>query len=132
VAANTGEVVDRIRECTGEEGVDVCVDAAGSNAALNEALKVTKPCGQILVIGTHAKPEEIDVGQVVTRQLALVGSWSHTWDTWERALRLLAAKKVSTKVLITHSFQLAAWKEAFEILLSLQGMKAVLKPNTHS
>jgi L-iditol 2-dehydrogenase len=132
VAANTEEVVGRIRECTGGEGVDVCVDAAGSNTALNAALKVTKPSGQILVIGTHAKPEEIDVGQVVTRQLALIGSWSHTWDTWERALRLLAAKKISTKVLITHSFQLDDWKEAFDILLNLQGVKAILKPDAHS
>lgn len=127
IASKDEDVTSRILDYTGGEGVDVCIDTAGSNAALRTALKVTKKSGQVLVVGTHAKPEEIGVGEIVTRQLAMTGSWSHTWATWENALRLLAAGKVSTKALITHSYPLGEWRKAFEILLKLQGVKAILK-----
>jgi L-iditol 2-dehydrogenase len=121
-------VISKTHEHTSGKGVDVCIDTAGSRAALEAAIKVTRASGQVVVVGTHAKPEEIDVEQIVTRQLSMIGSWSHTWTNCENALQLLATRKVSTRVLITHSFPLTEWKKAFEILLNLQGVKAVLKP----
>lgn len=127
VASGNEEVTTRIFEYAGGEGVDVCIEAAGSYAALRDALRVTRRSGQILVIGQHPKPEEIAVGEMVTRQLAMIGSWSHTWATWETVLKLLAEGKVSTKALITHTYPLADWRKAFETLLNLQGVKAVLK-----
>ena len=127
VASKNEEVTSRIFDYTDGQGVDVCIDAAGSNAALRAALKVTKKSGQILVIGTHAKPEEIDVGEAVTKQLAMIGSFSHTWATWETALKLLEEAKISTKALITHTYPLSDWRKAFETLLNLQGVKAVLR-----
>jgi threonine dehydrogenase-like Zn-dependent dehydrogenase len=132
VASKNEEVASRIFDYTGGQGVDVCIDTAGSNAALRTAFKVTKKSGQVLVIGTHAKPEELDVGEIVMRQLSIVGSFSHTWATWETALKLLADGKVSTKALITHTYPLADWRKTFETLLNLQGVKAVLKIQGHS
>lgn len=41
-------------------------DTAGSRAALEAALIVTRPSGQVVVVGTHGKPEEIDVEHMVT------------------------------------------------------------------
>jgi alcohol dehydrogenase/L-iditol 2-dehydrogenase len=127
IASHGREVTSDIFDYVGREGVDVSIDASGSNAALRNALNVTKRSGQILVIGQHPKPEEIAVGEIVTRQLSLIGSFSHTWATWETALKLLSEGKVSTKPLITNTYPLAEWRQAFETLLNLQGVKAVLK-----
>ena len=127
IAAQERQVTTDITDHVGKEGVDACIDASGSNAALSAALKVTKRSGQILVIGQHPKPEEIAVGEIVTRQLSLVGSFSHTWATWETALKLLSEGKISTKALITNAYPLAEWKQAFEAVVNLQAVKAVLK-----
>jgi len=127
IASQEREVTTDIFDYVGREGVDVCIDASGSNAALRCALKVTKKSGQILVIGQHPKPEEISVGEIVTRQLSLIGSFSHTWATWETALKLLSEGKISTKAVITHTYPLAEWRQAFETLLNLNGAKAVLR-----
>jgi L-iditol 2-dehydrogenase len=128
IAAGSQDVIGAIHEQTDGKGADVCIDTAGSRDALDVALHVTKPSGQVVVVGTHGKPEEIDVERMVTKQLAMIGSWSHTWMNCETALQLLAARKVSTRILITHTFPLKEWKKAFEILLNLQGVKAILKP----
>jgi len=128
IAAGSQDVIGAIHGQTGGKGADVCIDTAGSRDALEVALHVTRPSGQVVVVGTHAKPEEIDVERMVTKQLAMIGSWSHTWMNCETALQLLAARKVSTRILITHTFPLTEWKKAFEILLNLQGVKAILKP----
>jgi alcohol dehydrogenase/L-iditol 2-dehydrogenase len=127
VASQERDAVTEIFDHVGMEGVDICIDASGSNAALMCALKVTKKSGQILVIGQHPKPEEITVGEIVMKQLSLIGSYSHTWTTWETALKLLSERKISTKAVITHTYPLAEWKQAFDTLLNLQGAKAVLR-----
>jgi alcohol dehydrogenase/L-iditol 2-dehydrogenase len=127
IASKEREVTNDIFDLVGREGVDACIDASGSNAALKCALRVTKRSGQILVIGQHPKPEEISVGEIVTKQLSMIGSFSHTWATWEAALRLLSEGKISTKPLITNAYPLSEWRQAFETLLNLQGVKAVLK-----
>ncbi len=128
IAAGSQDTMSAIQDYTGGKGVDVCIDTAGSHAALEVALKVTRPSGQVVVVGTHAKAEETDIERIVTKQLAMIGSWSHTWMNCETALRLLAARKVSTRTLITHSLPLTEWKKAFEILLNLEGVKAILRP----
>jgi alcohol dehydrogenase/L-iditol 2-dehydrogenase len=132
VACDKEEVTSKIFDYAGREGVDASIDAAGSTAALRAALKVTRKSGQILVIGQHPKLEEIAVGEIVMRQLSMSGSWSHTWANWETALKLLEEGKVSTKPLITHTYPLTDWKKAFETLLNLEAVKAVLKVHRHS
>jgi alcohol dehydrogenase/L-iditol 2-dehydrogenase len=127
IATQDREVTTEIFDFVGREGVDACIDASGSNAALRCALKVTKKSGQILVIGQHSKPEEIAVGEIVTRQLSLIGSFSHTWATWETALKLISEGKISTKAVITNTYPLTEWRQAFETILNLQGAKVVLK-----
>ena len=127
IASEQRDVATEIFDHVGRDGVDVCIDASGSPAALRQALKVTKRSGQILVIGQHPKPEEIPVGEIVMRQLSLVGTHSHTWPTWETALKLLSEGKISTKALITNTHPLSEWKQAFETLQNLQGVKAVLR-----
>jgi alcohol dehydrogenase/L-iditol 2-dehydrogenase len=127
IASQERDVATDIFDHVGREGVDVCIDASGSNTALRNALKVTKKSGHILVIGQHPQPEEIAVGEIVTKQLSLIGSYSHTWATWETALKLLSERKISTKAMITNTYPLAEWRQAFETLLNLQGVKALLK-----
>jgi len=128
IAASSEDVASRILEETNAKGVDTCIETAGSRAALEAALRVTRASGQVVVVGTHAKPEEMDVERIVTRQLSLIGSWSHTWMNCETALKLMAAGKVSTKILITHTLPLTKWKNAFDILINLQGIKVILRP----
>jgi len=127
IASKERDVTADIFDHVGREGVDACIDASGSNIALRNAIKVTKKSGQILVIGQHPQPEEVSVGEIVTRQLSLIGSYSHTWATWENALKLLSERKISTRALISNTYPLTEWKQAFETLLNLQGVKAVLK-----
>jgi len=127
IASQQRNVEAEIFDHVGRDGVDVSIDASGSPDALRQAFKVTKRSGQVLVIGQHPKPEEVAVGEIVMRQLALIGTHSHTWPTWETALKLLSEGEISTKALITNTYPLAEWKQAFETLLSLQGVKAVLR-----
>lgn len=52
-------------------------------------------------VGLFGKPVEIDLDQVVTNEVFLMGSFSQKYLAWERAIDLAARGKVQAKPLIT-------------------------------
>ena len=57
------------------------------------------------------------------------GVFSHTWDTWERALRLEAGGQVQLRPMISHRVPLQDWKVAFDALEHGEAIKALIFPN---
>jgi threonine dehydrogenase-like Zn-dependent dehydrogenase len=55
--------------------------------------------------------------------------FSHTWDTWERVLRLEGSGQVNLRDLISHRVPLREWKVAFGALESGEAIKALIFPN---
>src|SRR5262249_12370476 len=45
------DVIDRVMELTGGEGVDAAIEALGANVTFESAIKITKPGGTISVVG---------------------------------------------------------------------------------
>jgi alcohol dehydrogenase/L-iditol 2-dehydrogenase len=65
---------------------------------------------------------------LVQKNVKLQGSFSHTWNTWERVLRLLAAGKLDVSPIIGGVWPLEEWREAFEAMHSGKILKALIKP----
>ena len=51
--ASDPELIAKIRELTGGTGVDVAMDMAGFNSALNNALKMTRRGGHVVMFGVQ-------------------------------------------------------------------------------
>ena len=114
---------------TGGRGADLVVDAAGPSATLKLSMEIVRRNGQITKVAWGPKPLDISLDPLLSKSITLQGVFSHTWDTWERALRLEATGQVNLHDLVSHRVTLADWKVAFEALESGQAIKAVICPN---
>jgi alcohol dehydrogenase/L-iditol 2-dehydrogenase len=129
VDLTSDDLASLMGDLTQGRGADLVVDAAGPSAALKLAMEVVRRNGQITKIAWGPKPVELSLDPLLLKSVRLQGVFSHTWDTWERALRLQATGQVNLRSLISHRVPLQEWKVAFEALESSEAVKAVIFPN---
>jgi L-iditol 2-dehydrogenase len=123
------DVAGLVRDLTGGRGADLIVDAAGPSATVRLALDLVRRNGQITKIAWGPKPLDLSLDPLLAKAVTLQGVFSHTWDTWERVLRLQSTGQVNFGALISHRVALADWKVAFDALESGDAVKALIFPN---
>lgn len=109
-------------------GADLVVDAAGPNQVLQQAMELVRPNGQITKIGWDPRPVEFSLDPLLIKAATLQGVFSHTWNTWEKALTLLSNGQVLLDPMISHRLDLREWRTAFELVETRQAVKALLIP----
>lgn len=124
----TGDADDVVGSLGDGLGVDVTIDAAGVSAALEMALRLTRPAGTIVKVGWGRDPVGFSLDPLVQKALTLKGSFSHNWPIWERVIRMLADGQLDPRPLISHVAPLEDWREAFDGMRSGAYVKAVLRP----
>jgi len=121
--------VSKVRELTNGEGADVVIEASGSPLAINQTFQMVRRGGRISALGM-TKEEKVEVawnvGIMKGIQIALPFSSGYT--SWEKALHLIASKKINVASLITRCFPLRDWSEAFSLVTKGQAIKALLIP----
>jgi threonine 3-dehydrogenase len=128
--ARASDTVDRIREATGGDGVDVVLEMSGAQVALEQALAFITRGGRISLLGIFPEPVPLDVSNKVIEQgIRLHGIFGRRiYDTWERTQELLRSGALDVSPIITHRFDLADWERGFELIASRHAGKVVLLP----
>ena len=104
-------VVDIIREDTEGKGVDIVIEAAGSEKALNEGLRVLKKGGSFLVYGVFGGgPVSVDIQSIQIHEFTVLGSCGINYPP---AIKLIQRGAIKVKDLITHTFTIEELPEAF-------------------
>lgn len=104
---------------------EVVIDSSGVSATLEAALAVVKPGGQVVKVGWGPEPYLRPLDALVAKAVELHGSFSHTWSTWERVLRLMGGGQLRPgRALRTYDFD--EWEKAFSAMAQRQVSKAVL------
>jgi alcohol dehydrogenase/L-iditol 2-dehydrogenase len=109
-------------------GADGAIDATGASESLRKALEIVRPNGWITKVGWGPQPMDFSLDPLVQKNIRLQGTFSHTWNTWERVLRLLASGKLEVTPIIGGVWPLEKWREAFEAMHSGRILKALIKP----
>ncbi|MCL4496445.1 MAG: alcohol dehydrogenase catalytic domain-containing protein [Firmicutes bacterium] len=113
-------------------GFDLVIDAAGSPSSLKSALACVHPGGQVLLLGA-AGEMKWDFAPVWSRDISLYGTYGYgaSDQTFRESLRLLADSSIPIEELITHTFALKDYKEAFHALWDKNSgaVKVCLKPH---
>lgn len=104
---------------------DVVIDASGVSATLDAAATVVKPGGQIVKIGWGPEPYGRPLDVLVAKAVELHGSFSHTWGTWERVLRLIGNGQLQPARAL-RVYELSDWEKAFSAMANRHVVKAVL------
>ena len=120
---------DIIMKMRDQYGADSVIDTAGSTETLKLSMDIIKPCGQINKIGWGPKPAGIPLDPLIAKSVSLQGTFSHTWDVWEKCLLLMERKMIRVEDLITDEIPLKKWNDGFNKILTKEGLKIVFNLN---
>ncbi|HVH70163.1 MAG TPA: zinc-binding dehydrogenase [Candidatus Dormibacteraeota bacterium] len=129
VDVQNADIIECMREISDGLGADVVIDAAGASAALKTALGIVRPGGQITKIGWGPQPLNFSLDALVQKAVRLQGSFSHTFENWEKVVAMLSAKQVNLGPIISQVAMLDHWKDCFDGMYTGKYVKAVLCPN---
>ena len=123
------DLVPRVLEATGGDGVEVVLEMSGAQPALDTALAIVTRGGRISLLGIFSQPATIDLSDLVIQKgVRLYGIYGRRlYDTWERTQALLRGGLDVTPI-ITHRFDLADWEQGFALIASRHAGKVVLLP----
>jgi alcohol dehydrogenase/L-iditol 2-dehydrogenase len=122
-------LVEYLKELSDGLGADVVVDAAGGSAALKLALEIVRPGGQITKVGWGREPLNFSLDPLVQKAVRLQGSFSHTFQNWEKVVAMLAAGQINLVPMISRVAPLDQWQDCFDGMYSGEYVKAVLRPD---
>lgn len=121
--------VSKVKELTNNTGADVVVEASGSHLAINQAFKMVRRGGQISALGiTKEERVEVPWNMGIMKGIQITLPFSSGYTSWEKALGLIASKKINVASFITQRFPLKDWSKAFSLIEKGQAIKILLIP----
>jgi L-iditol 2-dehydrogenase len=129
VDVQSTNIVEFMRGISDGIGAEVVIDAAGASAALKTALEIVRPSGHITKVGWGPQPLNFSLDPLVQKAVRLQGSFSHTFENWEKVVGMLSANQINLGPIISQVAALDHWKDCFDGMHTGKYVKAVLRPN---
>jgi len=120
-----------IEERTRGEMFDVLLEISGSNEALNQGLGSISHGGDVALLGLFPGDVKVALNENIEfKGLKLKGITGRLiWETWKQVDDLIYTKGFNPKDLLTHSFKIEEYEEAFELMKKGVSGKIALFPN---
>jgi L-iditol 2-dehydrogenase len=96
--------------------MDVVFDASGEQEAIDNALKILKPGGKLVLVGIPPSAEYVFNMDLMRRKEITVINVRRQNHSVEEAIKLVAEGKVNLKQMVTHYFQLRKTPVAFDMV----------------
>lgn len=122
-------LIARIRDITGTEGVDVVIECVGRLAVTRQAFDAAKRGATVLLFSVP-QPDAIfglDLMEVFQKELSIRGSFINP-DTHLRAVQLINSGKILLDPIITHRFPLDQVEAAIGMQMSNESLKVLVTP----
>lgn len=122
-------IVERIMDMTHGVGADLVVEASGVRSAIGAGIQMVRRLGRFAALGVSgADNVPIPWDTAMFKACDLMFNFSTTYQSWDRALRLMATGAVDVKHVITEVKPLADWLSVFSNLEKGDGIKSMLVP----
>ena len=117
---------DLLKLNTNNIGPDVVIEAVGSIPTYEDSVAVVRRGGRILAYGAAPQDASMQLRpfDVYAKELTIVGSYAGTYDTWPRAINLIAAERFDPSLIVDTVRPLS---EAVEALQSLKTNRSIVK-----
>jgi threonine dehydrogenase-like Zn-dependent dehydrogenase len=97
----TGDLEAAIKSETGGSGVDVAFEAVGATPTVQQAMSALKIGGTAVWIGNSAKMIQVNMQEIVTRELKVVGTFLYTFKEFGEVVALLNSGKINVEPMIS-------------------------------
>jgi 2-desacetyl-2-hydroxyethyl bacteriochlorophyllide A dehydrogenase len=121
------ELLARVRDLTEGRGVDVALEAVGTDAALRTALDVVRPRGVVCAVGAHASDAmPMSTRQAFAKELTLRFAVGDPISTRDRLIRIVRQRRIDPTFVISHRLPLEDAAEGFRRFDRADATKVVL------
>jgi len=100
------------------EKYDLVIEASGSRAGVEMALRKIVRGGKLLILGFigHEVSIPLVVDDIVNGDFSIYGSFGYTSVAWAKTVALLNSGDLDLTFLVTHRFTLSDWQQGFDAL----------------
>jgi (R,R)-butanediol dehydrogenase / meso-butanediol dehydrogenase / diacetyl reductase len=91
------EVADR----TEGAGVDIAIECAGKEAALNACVDAVRPQGTVVQTGLHVRAATTYPERWASKDITIEGTWCYAVTDWPRVIRLIARGRFPVERVVT-------------------------------
>ena len=113
VSYKDDDVVDQVLELTDGVGVDVTLEAAGSEQGFQQCVDITRKGGTVSLDGIpNENLAAIPMADIVTREIDFRGARAHA-NKAEASAEMVRNGQTDVEVLITHEFDFEDFDEAY-------------------
>ena len=108
-------VADKIRELTDGYGCDVYIEASGSEKSVLQGMDAIRFCGRYVQFGVFPKAITVDWNDIGDgKEIEIYGAHLAPY-CYEPVMKGMIDGSIYTDGLISHSFKMEDWEEAFEV-----------------
>jgi L-iditol 2-dehydrogenase len=127
-AADDGREGGAIRDAAGSGGLDVALETAGEQAAVDAAVEAVRPGARVVLVGIPVEARTSFVAGSARRKGLTLVLARRMGDVYARAVQLVASGRVDVRSLVTHRFPLAEIRAAFDLAVARTGLKVIVEP----
>jgi len=125
-ARDGAEAADVIDAAAG--GVDIAFEAAGTHEAVDVAVESARPGARVILIGIPSE-DHTTFRASTARRKGLTVKWARRMKhTYPRAIELVRTGRVDVRSLVTHTFPIDRFQDAFDVAMRREGLKVVIEP----
>ena len=129
------DAVAEVRERTGGVGVDVAIECAGNERALETCVNATRKHGTVVQTGLHVGPASVTPMVWAEHDLSIIGTWCFRVFDFPRITSLIASGAIPVERVVTSRTTLEqAVPEGFDRLVDPRGdqLKVLVSANGHA
>jgi 2-desacetyl-2-hydroxyethyl bacteriochlorophyllide A dehydrogenase len=104
----------RVKDLTGEDGVNVAIEAVGLPQTFRAAVEQVCFAGRVVYIGYAKKPVEYETKLFVSKELDIMGSRNAFSSEIDDVIAMFRAGRIDTSHLVTHRFSLDETEKALK------------------
>jgi L-iditol 2-dehydrogenase len=129
VNASEQDPVRTVHEHTDGRGADCVIEAVGVTETVKQSVALVRTNGHLTWIGNSQPEVELNMQQVVTREVTIQGSYAFV-EEFPRAIEAIASGRIDVMPLVEKTASLDEGPQIFQDLAngSLDAVKVILKP----
>ncbi|GBD27886.1 putative zinc-binding alcohol dehydrogenase [bacterium HR30] len=114
--ANEGNVVRRVQEVTGEQGVDAVIEAVGSEETLRLALDLVRAGGRISMVGVLVREDvHFPLGAALLKDVTVRVGLVNVPRYLSQLFALVRNERLRPREMVTHTFSLSDAPRAYAL-----------------
>lgn len=121
-------LVAKVREIAGPNGIKTVIDAAGVPSITQQAIGILRNEGILVRIGTSKRPYNHHLDDFAFKNITIRGHMGYSTIAWMNSLELIRMGKLDLKTIITGTLPLEEFAKGAELLRTQEAAKLILIP----